>query len=419
MQPGKATGHPLGGAVKVAGAARILHLIGSGRATSRASLAQAAGLSRATVAERLAALFAADLVQEAEETLPSGGRPARALTLNGHAGLVLAAEIGERHTRVAVTDLTPRIQAQHVGKIDVASGPLPIATWIADQLRALLAEVGGTGLPLLGMGLSLPAPVDFGAGRVVGPSIMTGWDDFDIAGWFGSRFDVPVVADNDVNILTLAECRHGWPDADQLLFIKAGNGIGSGIVIDGKLHRGAQGAAGDIGHIQLGAAPYPLCRCGKLGCVEARAAGWALARDLRALGFDATDARDVLALVGRNQPEAVRLVREAGRVLGEVAADCVAVLNPSRIILGGTLARADQHLLAGVLELVYQRSLPLATRQLQIHASRLDEAAGIIGTAQLVIEAQLQPEAVGRTILRLMRRGGVSSPSSKASIATA
>ena len=387
---------------RVAAAGQILHLIGSGRATSRAALVQVAGLSRATVTERLTSLFAVDLVREAEETIPSGGRPTRSLRLNGGAGLVLAAEIGESHTRVALTDLQPRIIAERVGKVDVACGPIPIATWISEQLQELLREAGHA-RPVLGLGLSLPAPVDFVAGRVVGPSIMTGWDDFDVVGWFGRRFGVPVIADNDVNILTLAECRHDPAGADQLLFIKAGSGIGSGIVIDGKLHRGAQGAAGDIGHIQLGAEPYPLCRCGKLGCVEARAAGWALARELRALGFEATDARDVLALVRRNQPEAVRLLRDAGRVLGEVAADCVAILNPRRIILGGTLAQAGEHLLAGMLELVYQRSLPLATRELQIQTSRLGERAGIIGIAWLVIGSQLAPDVIAGTIQRLAR----------------
>ena len=285
-------------------------------------------------------------------TLPSGGRPARALTLNSEAGLVLAAEIGESHTRVAVTDLEPRILAERVGKVDVASGPIPIAGWICDRWHELLREPCVVGHPVLGIGISLPAPVDFDAGRVVGPSIITGWDDFDISRLVQATVDVPLFVDNDVNLMTLAELRRDWPDVEQLLFIKAGTGIGSGIIIDGQhLSRRAGCRRRYRPHPAHAAAP-PLCRCGKLGCVEARAGGWALARDRREEGFEARNARDIIALVRRPHPEAIRLVRDAGRVLGEVTADVVSMLNPSVIVVGGTLARADEHLLSGVRELV-------------------------------------------------------------------
>ncbi|HEV7286520.1 MAG TPA: ROK family protein, partial [Kaistia sp.] len=188
-----------------------------------------------------------------------------------------------------------------------------------------------------------------------------------------------------------------------LLFIKAGTGIGSGIIADGRLYRGAQGAAGDIGHIQLNSADPPLCRCGKLGCVEARAAGWALARDLRAKGFEAENARDIVALVHANQPEAIRCVREAGRVLGEVTADVVSVLNPSTIVIGGTLSGAADHLLSGVRQLVFERSLPLATRELQIVRAKSDGNGGILGAAQLAIDTILRPETIEGVIVKHAR----------------
>lgn len=364
---------------------------------------EATGLSRATIAQRLNALLAAGLVDETAQTAPSGGRPSRILRLDRNFGVVLAADIGERHIRLAATDLEPTIVAEVSGDIDIAEGPVAVLTWIAEQFHALLARVGRSVADVLGIGFSLPAPVDYNNGRVVGPSVMTGWDDFDIRGWLATRLNAPVFVENDVNLMTLSEVRRFWPDVSQLLFVKAGNGIGSGIVADGRIYRGAQGAAGDIGHIQLSGRGSPLCRCGKLGCVEARAAGWAIARDLRALGFEAREARDVLALVRANKPEAIRLVREAGRVLGEVAADVVSVLNPSVIVVGGTLSGANDHLLSGVRELVYQRCLPLATRELDIVAARSDANAGLLGAAQLVIEAQMHPEAVERTIMRHQR----------------
>jgi predicted NBD/HSP70 family sugar kinase len=386
------------------GCGAILSLIARGKAPSRSLLAEASGLSRSTVAERLAALLAAGFVEDSAEALPSGGRPARMLRLKRNFGVALVANIGESHVHLAIADLEPKLIAETVGSLDVRSGPEKILGWIAREFCALLEKVGRSKREVLGIGLGLPAPVDYEAARIFGPSVMLGWDDFDIRGWMRGRFDSPVLAENDVNLMTLSEFNRFWPDVGQFLFIKAGTGIGSGIITDGRIYRGAQGAAGDIGHIQFASADPPLCRCGKLGCVEARAAGWALARDLRAQGFKAQNARDVIDLVRINQPEAIERVRAAGRVLGEVAADIVSVLNPAVIVIGGTLAEAGEHLLSGVRELVYQRSLPLATRKLQIAPARSDPGVGLLlGAAQLVIESQMAPAAIEQTIARHQR----------------
>lgn len=381
-------------------AAPLLSLIASGRAQSRAELIEQTGLSRTTVTQRLNALMMAGLVNEAATTLPSGGRPTRMLELNTGFGVILAADVGESILRTAVMTLEPSIIAESTCAIEPRGGPVPVLQTIVDQFQALLKQIGRPGEDVLGVGLCLPAPVDFSAGRVFGPSIMTGWDDFDIRAWLRPRLGAPVVVENDVNLMTLSESRRFWPEVEQLFYIKAGTGIGSGIIADGRLYRGAQGAAGDIGHIQLNSPDPPLCRCGKRGCVEARAAGWALARDLNGQGYDTHNARDIVALVHQNLPEAIHAVREAGRVLGEVTANVVSVLNPSVIVIGGTLSDVDEYLLAGVRQLVSERSLPLAKRELQIVRARSDGSAGILGAAQLALDTVLRPEAIEPVILK-------------------
>lgn len=382
------------GHLTTAGAGPVLSLILSRQAASRPALERVSGLSRATIAQRLAVLFEAGLIVEAEATLPSGGRPARTMALNTGFGTVLAADIGESVIRMALTDLRPAVLAESVLEMDVASGPAAILEAIGRGCQALLAQRPDGEGPVLGLGLSLPAPVHYDLGRVVGPSVMRAWDDFDIRGRLRRDLDLDIFVDNDVNLMTLAEHRLVWPEQDHLLFVKAGTGIGSGIVLGGQIYRGARGASGDIGHIQFDAPTAPLCRCGKRGCVEALAAGWAIARDLREAGFAAHDARDVMALFNAGVPEAIQGVREAGRVLGQVAADVVSMFNPAVIVVGGTLAQAGEHLLAGLREHVYQRCLPLAVRDLAIVESRAGSDAGILGAAQLVIDEQLRPGAV-------------------------
>lgn len=387
----------------------LLSLVGSGRARSRSALTELSGLSRATVYQKLAGLIDAGLIRETEETLPSGGRPTRTLDLNRDFAVVLCADIGEQHIRVALTNLQPRILAEISETFDILRGPAVVLEWIEQQFEALLKAAGKTTRNVLGIGIGLPAPVDYANGRVVGPSVMMGWDNFEIRQHLEHRFGVPVYAENDVNLLTLADHRLRRPTVSEMVFVKVGTGIGSGIITEGRLYRGAQGAAGDIGHIQFAREPAPLCRCGKVGCVEARAAGWAIARELRKDGIEAQTARDVTRLVGLGEPLAIHLVRESGRILGEVMTSLVSILNPEMIVIGGTLAIVDDHLLSGMREMVYKRSLPLATRDLQLVVSPPDLDAGIVGAAILVVDEQMKGQNVDSVISRHSALSGLSS----------
>ncbi|MBP2551201.1 glucokinase [Neorhizobium galegae] len=382
------------------GAGAILSLIASQSAASRAELLKASGLSRVTVTQRLAALLAHGLVRETEETLRSGGRPTRILEINPASGFVLVANIGETHIHLAAMDLSPAIFAQATVPFALPAGPEATLEAIASAFQALAAEAGSARGLLFGISLSLPTPVDFKRGRVAGPSVLQGWDDFDIIGWLGARFGVPVFVENDVNLMTVFEQKHRLPAEDDMLFVKVGTGIGSGMIAGGRLFRGAQGAAGDIGHIQFVSNDAPLCRCGKFGCVEARAAGWAIARDLTQRGIPTETARDVIDLVEQRKPEALMLVREAGRIIGEVIADAVSILNPGVIVIGGTLARAGETLLSGIRELVYQRCLPLATRELTITLSSVHEDTALFGAAYLLLDDLYAPAKVHQLLAR-------------------
>ena len=390
--------------IALANSADILSLIATGTATSRGALLDASGLSRVTVTQRVNALLASGLVRETEETLKSGGRPTRVLAVAETAGVILVANLGETHIHVAVMDIQPAIIAQKT--IPLPSPDAPNET--LDQIRAafteLLAQGSAAHRLLFGISLSLPTPVDYKRGCVVGPSVLPGWDEFDIKSHMGKFYDAPIFVENDVNLMTIYEHRHNFRHVDDMFFIKAGTGIGSGIVTGGRIFRGAQGAAGDIGHIQFSSDDPPLCRCGKLGCVEARAGGWAIARDLSGRGISAENARDVVELVERNKPEAIMLVRRAGQTIGEVASDVVSLLNPSLIVVGGTLARAGEFLLSGVRELVYQRCLPLATRDLQIVLADPHRDSALFGAAHLVLEDVFSRTRVGSLIERFVQK---------------
>jgi len=381
------------------GPGRVLELVTSGRATTRGAIAKATGLSRSTVGQRLDALFSAELLEEGDDLVSSRGRPSRALRLNARAGLLACVDFGEERTRIAVADLDTVILSDRVERFALGEGPETLLERVTAAIRSLLDDPELEGVPLMGIAVGLPAPVDYDRGQVLGWSIMSGWEGYDIRGHLRRTWDVPVVIDNDVNLLTLAEHRRHWSDQDHLLYIKAGTGVGSGMVIDGSIHRGAQGAAGDIGHAHINGYGDPQCRCGNLGCLEALVGGWALARDFRAKhGLEAHDAREVSTAVRRGNVEAVAQLRAAGRILGEAVSYATSLLNPNVIVLGGILSTTGDHLLAGVREVIYQRAPALATRQLRIVPTRYRSHAVIAGSAYLARDHILAPASVDRAL---------------------
>ena len=379
-------------------AGALLGLIRDEVAVTRADLARETGLARSTVAQRVDALLAQGLVYEAGGSASTGGRPPTVLAFNRDAGVVLVADLGATHARVAVSDLAGAPLAERAADLDIALGPEHALAWVAERFAELLDEVGRSSDDVRGIGIGVPGPVEFDSGRRVNPPIMPGWDDFPIHDWFASRYGAPVLVDNDVNIMALGEYWSRWRDTDHLLFVKVGTGIGCGVITDGRIHRGAQGAAGDIGHIHVPDHDDVICRCGNLGCLEAIAGGGAMAARLTELDIPADNSRDVVRHVRDGRPEAMRLVRQAGRELGGVLASAVNFFNPGVIVIGGDIAHADEHLLAGVREVVYRRSTALATRSIRIARSTLDDRAGVIGAAVMVIEAVLAPDAVDQAI---------------------
>jgi predicted NBD/HSP70 family sugar kinase len=376
----------------------MLRLIRDGRARTHAELVALTGLSRSTVAQRVDSLLTRRLVVPAEPGASRGGRPPRTFAFNRDAGIALAADLGATHSRVAITDLAGDVLAEAREDIPIAQGPEVVLKWLERTFDGLLKDSGRKRDDVQGVGVGVPGPVEFVTGTPVAPPIMPGWDGYGVAAHLRARYGALVLVDNDVNIMALGEFWSRWRDTEHLLFVKVGTGIGCGVITDGRIHRGTQGAAGDIGHIHVPDHDDVICRCGNIGCLEAIAGGGAMAARLTEMGVPAENGRDVVKQVREGSPEAMRLVRQAGRELGGVLASAVNFFNPAVIVIGGDIAHADEHLLAGVREVVYRRSTALATRSIRIARSTLDDRAGILGAAVMVIEAVLAPDAVDQAI---------------------
>ncbi len=398
-----ATTHDAGNAsVQEAGnlsrAGDLFQLLRDGQARTRAELAVTTGLARSTVASRIDALINSGLVGPAGEASSSGGRPPSRFAFNPAARVVLAVDVGATHVIVAVTDLNGSILAERRLAQEVADGPEVVLGRVVSAGRELLAEAGRELGDLAGMGIGLPGPVEHDTGRPVKPPIMPGWDGFDVVTYVQRSLPVPVLVDNDVNIMALGERTAYWPDHDNFLFIKVATGIGAGIISSGDLQRGANGTAGDLGHVRVPRGDDVLCRCGNHGCLEALASGPAVAHQLQSQGLEASTGADVLRLVGEGNLQAIQALRQAGRDVGDVLATVVNLLNPSMIIIGGSVGEAGEHLVAGIREVVYRRSLPLATTHLRIGISMAGDRAAILGASQMVTQHVLSPAVIEATL---------------------
>jgi len=370
----------------------VFDLIRHGRAHTRGDILDITGLSRMTVAQRVDALLAAELIREAGAGRPTGGRRPKRLEFNAEHSVVVAATIETTHSRTALTDLSGRILADDHIDVAVVDGPDKVLHAIEHSIRSLLESAGLPTSKISGIGICVPGPVDPKTARPSQPPIMPGWDAYPIAERLHDTLPVPVLVENDANAMALGEHSAGYLDCRALCLVKVSTGIGTGIVIDGRVYQGIDGGAGDIGHVRLSDHPDAMCQCGARGCLAAVASGRAVAQSLTGLGIEAASGRDVGDLLARGDVEAMRLTQEAGRLIGEVMAAVVCLLNPGVLLIGGELASAP--LISGVRETLYPLSLPRATRHLDVQLASLGADAGIIGMTRMVVDRVFSSSAV-------------------------
>lgn len=376
---------------------RIVNMVRTGEASTRPEIGRVTGLGRGVVTQRVDQAIEMGFLEDGDFGPSSGGRAPRTLRFAAERGRIIVCALGALHIHVGITALEGDVLDQTHREWEIGRGPaetMDAAMAMVDELLARNPEV-----PVWAVVVGVPGPVDFGSGRPVAPPIMPGWNGFDVRRRFEQRFDAPVWVDNDVNLLALGERARRADSRIDLIYCKIGSGIGAGLLSRGQLHRGANGAAGDIGHVRVGDSTAQ-CRCGKVGCLEAVAGGWALVRDAEAAIADgASGAIAARAAAGEPPtPESIArsaeegdslgitLIQRSARVVGEAIAALVNMFNPGVIVLGGAVTSAGEVFLAEVRQRVYELSLPLATRDLSIVQSVNDVREPLRGGAELARE---------------------------------
>jgi predicted NBD/HSP70 family sugar kinase/biotin operon repressor len=355
---------------------------------SRSDLARSTGLSRTTVGTVVAALQDQGLVVEHEvngDRQLRRGRPPVLLRLDPAAGAAVGIYFDHDEVRVALADLSSTVLGEERTAIDVDHSATDAIDLAVEMVRSLQRGTGVHGSHLVGAGVGLSGPIDRRTGKISSAVILPSWAGLQPQRELADRLELHVEVDNDANLGALAETSFGaGRGLRNIVYVVLGPGIGAGLVLDGRVHRGANGLAGEIGHVQV-RPDGAVCRCGNRGCLETIAGEAALEALLRPrLGRDVT-AREVLDLVGAGDLGATRVVNDAGRAIGRVLADLCNALNPEAIIVGGQLSQAGEPLLGGIRESVDRYALPAAAQGVRVLLGELGDRAEVVGALALVI----------------------------------
>jgi glucokinase-like ROK family protein len=378
------------------------HVFWSSR-ISREALATGSAFSKSRANATVAGMLEQGVLEATGEQVATGGRRAETLRLSRNLGVLLGAALGATGLEVGVMTPDLELLAHHSEPADVRDGPAVVLSRVRALMRELLVQCGAKPRDVIAIGIGLPGPVDFGSAQLVNPPLMPAWDGYSIRDDLKTDFQAPVFVDNDVNLMALGELWRMQRGLQNFLVIKVGTGIGCGIVCHGQVYRGANGSAGDVGHICVDP-QGPRCHCGNLGCVEAMAAGPAIARAAteaaqggqspllqQMLGeHGALKLLDVAQASRAGDAAANAIVQRSGALVGQMLAAVVNFYNPSHIFIGGGIQKIGPLFLAAVRQSVYHRSLALSTRHLEIQYTPLGERAGLIGAGVLGMQESLK-----------------------------
>lgn len=366
----------------------VLRLLGASGPLARTTIARELGLSPATVTSVTRELLRRGIVREAAQLPSNGGRPPVLLELVGGAATAFGVKIAPDHLVGVRVDLDAEVLERYEAKLDVAKANA------ADRIAEILGEWvsgGAAGAPLLGVGLGVPGVVDAGTATVNAPNL--GWHDVALSSIVQERLHVPVLVDNDVNTLAIAERLYGrGRDVEHFVTVTVGRGIGLGIVAGGDIYRGSGGGAGEFGHVSA-VDDGARCSCGRSGCLETVVADPALVAQGRQAGI--LSPRQGIArlrtLADSGDQTAQAIFASAGEALGRAVANLVNILSPGLVLVSGEGTQAWPHLAASF-ETAFRSHVFPPLARVEVEVDPWDDMKWAIGAAALVLRATFTPQ---------------------------
>jgi predicted NBD/HSP70 family sugar kinase len=368
---------------------RVLGTLRERGRVSQADIARITGLSRTTVHTLVSEFKDSGVLHEVEAGVPDsrGGRPAVLLMLRDSSLAVVGIDFGHSHVGVAVADIGHNVLAERRCDLDVshrAEEALDTATRMVDEV---LAEAQMERKSVIGAGIGIPGPVDRAQGTVGSATILPGWIGLRIASEMQDRLHMPVEIENDANLGALAELTWGaGRECSNFAYVKVSTGIGAGLVIGGKLLRGATGTAGEIGHTTLDEA-WALCYCGNRGCLETVASGPAIIELIGLVNGEVPTLSQIVELAAAGELRCHRAIADAGHEIGVAIAGLCNLINPERVVVGGLLSRTGEVLIHPMRESIRRHAVQAAAETLDVVPAVFVERAELLGSLALALQS--------------------------------
>lgn len=387
---------------------RLLTLLLRKGPAHRAELARRADLSRTTVSTIVTELMGRGLVAESEGDPGADGRAKETLAINPEAAVALGLDFTFDHVWVHLSDLGHREIASAGRAVDTGLGWAERIDVAAALLDGLIAAHGLDRSAIVGAGVGLPGPIEKATGIVSTTLPDQPWSHVHAADEFARRLRLPVVIENNTRLEAVAEAYSGaGRGVRDLMYVGLSNGIAAGLILDGRIFRGASGAAGELGHTSINV-DGPACPCGNRGCLVLHAGIPAVLAALRPhLGANAT-VEDVLAAAAAGDRACEGVLADVGQTTGRVLASLCNLLDPERIVVGGELARAGDVLLDPLRTAIRRYALTLV-REVEVVPAALDlgARAGAVGGAALILRER---PGLAAALLDMTEQARVAGP---------
>ncbi|WP_053360687.1 ROK family transcriptional regulator [Bacillus sp. FJAT-27251] len=370
----------------------ILNKIRTAEPISRAQIAKETSLTPPTVSSIVKELLEEGLVRESQLGESSGGRKPTMLHINSGAFFVIGVDAGPETVEAVLTDLTGEILQRSKQKLEKPLNNEKFIDILKHNIHRILAAPGLDQTKIIGIGVAMHGVVDVETGMsLVAPNLNL--KNVPIKQALEKEFNIAIKVENDARAMALGESWFGGHgEADSMVAVNIGRGVGAGVVMNGKLYHGAQGIAGEFGHMTIDL-NGSICECGNPGCLQTFISGASIAERAQGRVGDGAPStgREVFELAQEGHEASIQLLQETGRIIGIGLTNLVHLINPRKIVLGGGVMKSEAFLMPAILETIRQRALTPEVRQTSISVTRLGEDATLMGAVALLLVELFDP----------------------------
>jgi N-acetylglucosamine repressor len=377
----------------------ILNKIRTSESISRAQIAKETSLTPPTVSSIVKELIEQGLVRESMLGSSSGGRKPTMLHINKDAYYVIGVDAGPERVECILTDLAGEIIYRTSDLLPQHLTNKKFLFILQESIYKIIRSYQVEQSKIIGIGVAMHGVVDVEEGTsIVAPILNLG--NIPIKATLEKEFNMTVKVENDARAMALGESWFGGHgDVDSMVAVNIGRGVGSGLVINGKLYHGSKGIAGEIGHMTIDI-NGEICACGNRGCLQTLVSGDAIAEKARkksseGISSDSLSGKDIYDMAQNGDQFCINLLKETGNIIGIGLTNVIHLINPSKIVLGGGVMNSEKYIMPGLLEMIQQKVLIKEAGQTEIVVTRLGHDATLLGAVSLLLVELFDPILIG------------------------